>query len=87
MGTSGSGGSGLLLHDLDLVGALLGIVGANLRAESVLERSDDPAPVGVVLGVGRGDQHHVERQPDGEAPDLDVPLLEHVEQGDLDPRR
>ena len=43
-----------------------------------------PAPVGVVLGVGRGHQQHVEGQADAVAPDLDVALLEHVEQADLD---
>jgi hypothetical protein len=60
-------------------------VGADLGAEAVLQRGDDPAPVGVVLRVGRGHQHDVERQADREAPDLDVALLEHVEQADLDP--
>ena len=40
--------------------------------------------VGVVLGVGRGDEQHVERQADLVAADLDVALLEHVEQADLD---
>ncbi len=60
------------------------VVGADLGAEAVLERGDDPAPVGVVLGVGRGDQHDVEGQADLVAPDLDVALLEHVEQADLD---
>ena len=53
-------------------------------AEAVLQRGDDAAPVRVVLGVGRGDQHHVEGQADLVAPDLDVALLEHVEQADLD---
>jgi hypothetical protein len=43
--------------------------------------------VGVVLGVGAGYQHQVERQPDLEAADLDVPLLQDVEQGDLDTLR
>ena len=42
-------------------------------------------PVRVVLGVGRGDQHHVERQAELVAPDLDVALLQHVEETDLDP--
>ena len=41
--------------------------------------------VGVVLRVGRGQQQHVERQADLVAAHLDVALLEHVEQADLDP--
>ena len=60
------------------------VVGADLDAEAILERRDDPSAVGVVLGVGRGDEHHVERQPDLVAADLDVALLEHVEHADLD---
>ena len=53
-------------------------------AEAVLQRRDDPAAVRVVLRVGRRDEHHVEREPDLVAADLDVALLEHVEQTDLD---
>ena len=60
-------------------------MGADLGAEAVLERGDDAAPVRVVLRVGRRHQHHVERQADLVAPDLDVALLQHVEQADLDP--
>ena len=59
-------------------------MGAHLGAEAVLERGDDPAAVGVVLGVGAGHQQQVQRQPDAVAADLDVALLEHVEQRDLD---
>ena len=60
-------------------------MGADLGAEAVLERGDDPAAVGVVLGVGAGDDEHVERQPQHVAADLDVALLHHVEHRDLDP--
>ena len=60
------------------------VVGADLRAEAVLQRRDDAAAVRVVLGVGRREQHEVERQADLVAADLDVALLEHVEQADLD---
>ena len=59
-------------------------MGADLGSEAVLERGDDAAPVGVVLGVGRRHQHHVEGQADLVAPDLHVALLEHVEQSHLD---
>jgi hypothetical protein len=60
-------------------------VGADLGAEPVLQRGDDAAAVRVVLGVGRGHQHHVEGQADLVAPDLNVALLQHVEETDLDP--
>ena len=61
------------------------VVGADLGPEAVLERGDDAAPVGVVLGVGAGDQEQVQGQPQLVAADLDVALLEHVEQRHLDP--
>ena len=60
-------------------------MGADLGAEPVLERRDDPAAVGVVLGVGAGDEQQVQRQPQLVAAHLDVALLQHVEQRDLDP--
>jgi hypothetical protein len=53
----------LLQISRDLVVELERVVGADLGAEPVLERGDDPAAVGVVLGVGAGDQQQVERQP------------------------
>ena len=65
----------------------LGIVRADDRADAVLQRRDDPAAVGVVLGVGAEDQADVQVQPDRIAADLDVALFQHVEQADLDPRR
>ena len=60
------------------------VVRADLGAEAVLQRRDDAAAVRVVLGVRRRDEHDVEREPDLVAPDLDVALLEHVQQADLD---
>ena len=76
---------GLLPDHRDLVLELGRVVGADLGAEAVLERGDDPAAVGVVLGVGAGHDEHVERQPQHVAADLDVALLHHVEHRDLDP--
>ena len=76
---------GLLADHGDLVVELGRVVGADLRAEAVLERRDDPAAVGVVLRVGAGHHQHVERQPQHVAADLDVALLHHVEHRDLDP--
>ena len=75
---------GLLVDERDLVGQLQRVVRAHLGAEPVLQRGDDPAAVGVVLGVGRGDEQHVERQPQGVAAHLDVALLHHVEHRHLD---
>jgi len=57
----------------------------DLGAEPVLERRDDPTPVGVVLRVRARDKDQVKRQPQRVAADRDVPLLKHVEQRDLDP--
>ena len=59
-------------------------MGADDRADPVLQRRDDPAAVGVILGVGREDHADVEVQPDRVAADLDVALFQHVEQPDLD---
>ena len=76
---------GLLPDHRDLVLELGRVVGADLGAEAVLERGDDPAAVGVVLRVGAGHDEHVERQPQHVAADLDVALLHHVEHRHLDP--
>ena len=79
------GRPGLLVDDGELGLGVLGVVGPDLGAEPVLEGRDDASPVRVVLGVGRGHEDHVEGQPDREAPDLDVALLEDVQQAHLDP--
>src|SRR2546426_2443377 len=71
-------------HDRDLVFEPTRVVRADLGAEAVLERRDDPAPIGIVLGVGARDHVHVDRQADLVAADLDVPLFHDVEQPDLD---
>ncbi len=75
---------GLLRDEHDLVGDLGRVVRADLGAEAVLERGDDAAAVGVVLRVGGRDEQQVEREPQRVAADLDVALLEHVEERDLD---
>ena len=74
----------LLEHDLDLVVDRARVVRAHLRAEAVLERRDDPAAAGVVLRVGARHDEQVQRQAQRVAAHLDVTLLEHVEQPDLD---
>ena len=74
---------GLLGDHADLGVELQWVVRADLGAEAVLERGDDPATVRVVLRVGAGDHQHVQRQPQGVAAHLDVALLHHVEHGHL----
>ena len=59
------------------------IVRANLRSDAVLQRSDDLAARGVVLGIGAEHQRHIERQADGVALNLHVAFLHDVEQADL----
>ena len=61
-----------------------GVVRADLGADAVLERRDDLAARGVVLGIGREDHQHVEGKPHRVAFDLDVALLEDVEEAHLD---
>ena len=63
---------------------VLRVVGDDLRVDPVLQRRDDVAPVGVVLGVGRIDHHNVQLHPDGETPDLDVLFFHNIQQTDLD---
>ena len=75
---------GFLAHDRHLGVHLERIVRADLAAEAVLQRRDDAAAVGVVLGVRGCQQHHVEWQADLVATDLDVTLFQHVEHADLD---
>ena len=72
----------------DLRGRLhvVGVVREDLRGDPVLQRRDDVAAVGVVLRVGGEHEQDVERDPDREAPDLQVALLEDVQQADLDAR-
>ena len=59
----------------------------DLRSEAVLQRSDDPPSVGVVLRVGAGHDQHVQWQPQQIATDLDVLLLHHIQHRHLDPLR
>ena len=59
-------------------------MGAYLCAVPVFERRDYAAPVRVVLRVGAGDEHHVQREHDAVSLYLDVALLHEVEEADLD---
>ncbi len=78
------GDVGLLLDDGDLGLDIEWVVRADLAAEAILQRGDEPTAIGVVLGVGRGDQDDIERQPDLVTTDLHIAFFEHVEQTDLD---
>ncbi len=70
----------------DLRGGLhvVGVVRPDLGGDPVLQRRDDVAAVGVVLGVGREHEQDVERDADREAADLQIALLEDVQEADLD---
>ena len=81
-GATGSGASWCMISIS--VDDLVGVVGADLRAEAVLQRRDETAAVGVVLGVGRRDHQHVELESHQVATDLHVALFEDVEQPHLD---
>ena len=52
-----------------------------------LQRRDDRAAIGVVLGVGREGEQHVEGEAYRKAADLEVALFEQVQEADLDARR
>ena len=79
-----AGGPGFLLGDGDAFADGFRIVRADLRADAVLERGDDFAASGVVLGVGGEDDGDVELQANGVAFDLHVAFLHDVEERDLD---
>ena len=74
----------LLGDDVQFLVDVARVVRADVRAVAVLERGDDAAAVGVVLRVGRRHDEDVEVQAHLVAADLDVALLHHVEQADLD---
>ena len=57
---------------------------ANFAAHAVLERRDDFAASGVVLGIGGEDQQHVQRQANGVALNLHVAFLHDIEKAHLD---
>ena len=69
-------------HHAELDG--LGIVRGHLAPDAILERRDDLAAGGVVLGIRGEADHDIERQPHRIAFDLDVAFLHDVEEADLD---
>src|SRR5579875_2171407 len=75
----------LLDDEVDFVAQSKRVMGANLRAEAVLERCNDATAVGVIFGIRAGDEKNVQRQPEGIPAYLDVSLFENIEQSDLDP--
>ena len=74
----------LLAHDRQLEVAGRGVMGADLSPVAVLQRRDDSTPGGVVLRVRAGHDEHVDGKPDAVALHLDVALLHHIEEPDLD---
>ena len=59
------------------------VVGPDLGAVAVLQRSDDAPAIRVVLWIGRGHQEDVQRQNDAVPFYLDIALLHEVEKADL----
>ena len=58
-------------------------MGANLGADPILQRGDDFAAGRIVFWIGGEEHHHVQRQPNREALDLNIAFLKDVEQTDL----
>src|SRR5215467_13629775 len=56
----------------------------NLGPDSVLQRSNNLASSGIVLGISRKNKHHIQRQADRIALNLNVALLHDIEQPYLD---
>ena len=75
--------SGLLAHDVHFGCNFKWIVRANLASETILQRGDHAAAVGVILGVCRRNQHHIEWQPNFVTTDLHVAFFQHVQQAHL----
>src|SRR5688500_16276168 len=73
----------LLLRDRHSELDRLRIVRHDLASNTVLQRSDDLATRGVILGIGREAEQHVERQAHRITFDLDVAFLHDVEEADL----
>ena len=74
----------LLRGDADAFLDALRVVGADLRADAVLQRRDDLAARGVVLRVGGEDDRHIQRQAHRVALNLHIAFLHDVEQRHLD---
>ena len=58
-------------------------MGANDRADAILQWRDDAAAIGVVLGIRREDHANIQVEPNGVAADLNVAFFQHVEQTNL----
>ena len=78
-GSVGAGQPGILLGDGHSLRRRFGIVRANHRADAVLQRRDDPSPVGVILWIGAEHQTHIQIQPDRISANLHVALFQHIE--------
>ena len=59
------------------------IVRANLAAETVFQWRNHATTIGVVLGVCRGNQHHIEWQANFVSANLHVAFFKHVQQTHL----
>jgi len=78
-----AGSPGLLGGDRDSFIHGRGVVRANFRTDTVLERRDDLSACGVVFGIGRKHERNVERQADRVSLNLNVTFLHDVEKPNL----
>src|SRR5208282_5183823 len=75
---------GLLTGDAHTFVNCRGIVGADFRADAVLQRSDNFSARRVIFRVRGEDQEHIQRQAQRIALNLDVAFLHDVEEAHLD---
>src|SRR5690242_20781108 len=61
-------------------------MGYDLAFYPVFQGRYDGAPVRIVFRVSREYKQDIQRQPQPEAADLDIPFLQDIEQGNLDAR-
>src|SRR6185437_10420776 len=60
--------------------------GQDLAFDTVLQRGDDRAAVGIVFGVGGKHEQHIQRHAQFETPDLDIAFFQDIEKRHLYPR-
>src|SRR5687767_12161250 len=77
-------GPRFLTSDLDGRGQFFRVVSHDLSPDTILERRNDLSARGVILGVRRKHQHHVERKPHRITLNLHIAFLHDVEETDLD---
>src|SRR5690606_24730416 len=75
---------GLLESDFTRYINAFRVMGQYLAFDAVFKWRDDRSAIGIILRVGGKYKLDVERQPQPEPANLDIFLLQHIEQGNLD---